>query len=165
MLSYYFNKKIALANGIALSGCTGGILVLAPLMRYLSDEYSWRGAMMISGGMMGNLCVFSALFRMTQDEVISMTGTQPVAMNHAIKSNKNSSEIVNSVKKINGNVDLQSRKRKTILMQKCEKRSNIVCKIIHEVINHSLCDDLFCVILFVWFSTLRIRFILCVQRY
>ncbi len=104
MLSYYFDKKIALANGITFSGCTGGMLVLAPLIQYLSDEYTWRGAMMISGGMLGNLCVFSALFRMTKDEVRSMARTRPAA----IKSSKSRPEVGHSIKTINGNVDLQS---------------------------------------------------------
>ena len=64
---------------------------------------------MISGGMMGNLCVFSTLFRMTPDEVRSMAGTQPVVTNFAMNSDKHNSEIDHSVKTVNGNIDLQSR--------------------------------------------------------
>ena len=77
VLGYYFHEKLALANGLGLSGGSVGMLFFAPLIRCLIDAYSWRGAMLICSGMLGNICVFSALFRMTQAEVISMAGVRP----------------------------------------------------------------------------------------
>ncbi len=77
VLGYYFNEKLGLATGIGLSGVTSGMFVIAPLIRYLNDEYSWRGAMLICGGMLGNICVFTSLYRLSQAEVISMVGIRP----------------------------------------------------------------------------------------
>ena len=53
------------------------MIILAPLIRYLNDEYSWRGAMTICGALLANTCVFTALFRMTAAEKTSMAGLRP----------------------------------------------------------------------------------------
>ncbi len=76
ILSYYFHKKLALAYGIGLSGGSIGMLFFAPLIRYLTDAFSWRGAMFLCGAILANTCVFTALFRITRAEVRSMTGIQ-----------------------------------------------------------------------------------------
>ena len=47
--------------------------------------------MMTIGGMLGNLCVFSALFRMSHAEMMSMTGTRPVVTENVIESTKENS--------------------------------------------------------------------------
>ncbi|XP_072048252.1 monocarboxylate transporter 12-like [Amphiura filiformis] len=92
VLGYYFDKKLALATGIGISGSGAGMLFLAPLIRYLNDEYSWRGAMLICGGMLGNICVFSSLFRMSQAEMISMTAIRPDVKDMQDKTTKQRSE-------------------------------------------------------------------------
>ena len=94
VLGYYFNDKFALANGIGHAGGTSGIFILAPLIRYLNDEYSWRGAMLICGGMLGNVCVVTSLYRLSQAEVISMAGIRPevksIPINTRMKCGKDS---------------------------------------------------------------------------
>ena len=95
VLGYYFNEKLALANGIGLSGGTLGILILAPLIRYLNDEYSWRGAMLICGGMLGNVCVVTSLYRLSQAEVKSMTGIRPEVKNLPLNTRKNCGKDIN----------------------------------------------------------------------
>ncbi|XP_072046753.1 monocarboxylate transporter 12-like [Amphiura filiformis] len=77
IVGFYFNKKLGLANGLGSCGSGMGILILSPLIRYLNDEYSWRGAMLICSGILGNLCVFAALFRMSKAEKKSMLGFRP----------------------------------------------------------------------------------------
>ncbi|XP_072019916.1 monocarboxylate transporter 12-like [Amphiura filiformis] len=96
VMGYYFKEKLALANGIGLSGLGMGIFILAPLMRYLNDEYSWRGAMTISGAILGNICVCASLFRMTASEAISMAGLGPESVEIALKpvpSNSNCEQL------------------------------------------------------------------------
>lgn len=63
MVGKYFNERRALANGIAMSGSGIGTFVLAPVVQLLIEQYSWRGALLIMGGFVSNLCVCGALMR------------------------------------------------------------------------------------------------------
>ncbi|XP_077470170.1 monocarboxylate transporter 12-B-like [Stigmatopora argus] len=63
MVGRYFNERKALAYGIAQSGSGIGTFILAPLVQLLIDQYSWRGAMLVLGGFVSNLCVCGALMR------------------------------------------------------------------------------------------------------
>ncbi|XP_030058917.1 monocarboxylate transporter 12 isoform X1 [Microcaecilia unicolor] len=63
MVGKYFNKRKALAYGIAMSGSGIGTFILAPVVQLLMEEYSWRGALLILGGFVLNLCVCGALMR------------------------------------------------------------------------------------------------------
>ncbi|XP_066303129.1 monocarboxylate transporter 13-like [Branchiostoma lanceolatum] len=62
MLGRYFDKRRALVNGIALSG-SGATFALAPICQFLEQEYGWRGALLLLGGVTLNLCVSGALLR------------------------------------------------------------------------------------------------------
>ncbi|GAA6232877.1 monocarboxylate transporter 12-B-like isoform X1 [Lates japonicus] len=63
MVGRYFNERKALAYGIALSGSGIGTFVLAPVVQLLIEQYSWRGALLILGGFVSNLCVCGALMK------------------------------------------------------------------------------------------------------
>ncbi|KAJ8318884.1 hypothetical protein KUTeg_003975 [Tegillarca granosa] len=63
VVAFYFEKKRALAIGLAVCGSGIGTFVFAPLLKYLMDEYDWRGALLIVGGVTMNLVVCGALFR------------------------------------------------------------------------------------------------------
>ncbi|KAM6915886.1 monocarboxylate transporter 12-B-like [Xenentodon cancila] len=63
MVGRYFIERKALAYGIALSGSGIGTFVLAPAVQLLIEQYSWRGALLILGGFVSNLCVCGALMR------------------------------------------------------------------------------------------------------
>lgn len=93
MVGTYFSERKALAYGVAMSGgdniahllltfprfassglfneflvgrCAGsgiGTFVLAPAVQLLIERYSWRGALLVLGGLVSNLCVCGALMR------------------------------------------------------------------------------------------------------
>ncbi|XP_067100844.1 monocarboxylate transporter 12-B [Osmerus mordax] len=63
MVGSYFCERKALAYGIAMSGSGIGTFVLAPVVQLLIEHYSWRGALLILGGFVSNLCVCGALLR------------------------------------------------------------------------------------------------------
>ncbi|XP_063819779.1 monocarboxylate transporter 12 [Pseudophryne corroboree] len=63
MVGKYFNKRKALAYGIAMSGSGIGTFILAPVVQLLIEQFSWRGALLILGGFVANLCVCGALMR------------------------------------------------------------------------------------------------------
>ncbi|KAK3601159.1 hypothetical protein CHS0354_019158 [Potamilus streckersoni] len=63
MVGQYFEKRRALATGIAVCGSGFGGFVFAPLCEYLLFEYGWKGAMWIISGIILNGVVFASLFR------------------------------------------------------------------------------------------------------
>lgn len=63
MVGVYFCERKALAYGIAMSGSGIGTFILAPVVQLLIEHYSWRGALLILGGFVCNLCVCGALLR------------------------------------------------------------------------------------------------------
>jgi len=50
IVGYYFDKKRALANGIATSGTGVGTLAFPPLMSWLIENYGWRQGSFILAG-------------------------------------------------------------------------------------------------------------------
>jgi MCP family monocarboxylic acid transporter-like MFS transporter 14 len=63
MVGYYFDKKRALATGVAVCGSGIGTFIFAPLGTFLVDEYGWKGANIIIGALILNGIVFGAIFR------------------------------------------------------------------------------------------------------
>ncbi|XP_021342422.1 monocarboxylate transporter 12-like [Mizuhopecten yessoensis] len=63
IVSYYFNRRRALATGIAVCGSGIGGFVFAPLSVLLLDAYGWKGAMWIISAIVLNGVVFGAVYR------------------------------------------------------------------------------------------------------
>jgi len=59
----WFEKRRALATGIAACGTGFGTTVYAPMTQYFIEEYGWRGTVLILAGTFFNVCVFGALMR------------------------------------------------------------------------------------------------------
>uniref|UniRef100_UPI00398E594F monocarboxylate transporter 12-like n=1 Tax=Pristiophorus japonicus TaxID=55135 RepID=UPI00398E594F len=80
----YFCKRKAMAYGLAMSGSGIGTFVLAPVVQLLIEQYSWRGALLILGGLVANICVCGALLRpltlvedLSNSTVSSMASRKP----------------------------------------------------------------------------------------
>lgn len=63
MLGLYFEKKRPVANALASAGECILTFVLTPLFQLLIDSYSWKGALLILGGLQLHLCVCGMLLR------------------------------------------------------------------------------------------------------
>ncbi|XP_050415574.1 monocarboxylate transporter 12 [Patella vulgata] len=63
MVGYYFEKRRALATGIACCGSGIGAFVFAPLCEFLLEEYNWQGATWILSAIVLNGLIFSAFYR------------------------------------------------------------------------------------------------------
>lgn len=63
MVGYYFEKRRALATGIACCGSGIGAFLFAPISNLLLEEYSWKGATWIMSGLMLNGLVFGIFYR------------------------------------------------------------------------------------------------------
>lgn len=63
MVGLYFEKRRPLANALASAGECVLTFALTPLFQLLIDSFSWRGALLILGGLQLNLCVCGILLR------------------------------------------------------------------------------------------------------
>lgn len=63
IVAYYFEKKRALATGLAVCGTGIGTFVFAPLIIVLLERYDWRGTLLILSGFFLNIMVFGSLMR------------------------------------------------------------------------------------------------------
>lgn len=63
MVARYFKKRRALANGLCLAGTSSGAFVQPILVEYLTNQFGFRGAMLIMGGLMLHISAFSLVYR------------------------------------------------------------------------------------------------------
>ncbi len=63
MLGLYFERRRPVANALASTGECILTFIFTPLFQLLIDSYSWRGALLILGGLQLNLCVCGMLLR------------------------------------------------------------------------------------------------------
>ncbi|XP_046558292.1 monocarboxylate transporter 14-like [Haliotis rubra] len=63
IVNQYFVKRRSLANALGSLGGGVGTLALPPLLQVMMSVYTWRGALLITGGLVLNCAVFGALFR------------------------------------------------------------------------------------------------------
>ncbi|KAK3575933.1 hypothetical protein CHS0354_029247, partial [Potamilus streckersoni] len=63
IFNFYFEKRRALANGIVVSASGIGSLGFPFIYRFLIDQYNLRGALLIIGGAVLNVCVAACFFR------------------------------------------------------------------------------------------------------
>ena len=84
-VGFYFERKRALATGIASSGAGCGILVMSLLSAHLLDVYDWRNALLIIAGVEFHSAIAGALCRpltspssrdVTNDEKNKMSATE-----------------------------------------------------------------------------------------
>ena len=62
-VGYYFERKRALATGIAVCGSGVGTFIMAPLSKYLLDVFDWQNALLILAGLILQGAVFGMLMR------------------------------------------------------------------------------------------------------
>lgn len=72
-VTYYFEKKRSFATGLAVCGSGLGTFMFAPLTKYLVEEYTWKGAVLILAGLLLNCIICGALFRPLQGEPSTRT--------------------------------------------------------------------------------------------
>lgn len=71
IVTVYFEKRRALATGIAVAGAGVGTLIFPPLTAYLMENYTWRGTFFIYAGIILNCVVCGALFRAPPTQKVS----------------------------------------------------------------------------------------------
>lgn len=63
IVSMYFNKRRALANGICVSGTAAGSFIFPILIEYLIHKFGFHGTLLLLGAGMLHVCVSATLYR------------------------------------------------------------------------------------------------------
>ncbi|KAI8499207.1 hypothetical protein Bbelb_229710 [Branchiostoma belcheri] len=63
IVGQYFTRRRAMATSLLMLGSSVASMAFPPLFQYLMDEYGWKGALLIIGGIMLNIVVAGALIR------------------------------------------------------------------------------------------------------
>ncbi|XP_033731373.1 monocarboxylate transporter 12-like [Pecten maximus] len=77
IVSFYFVKRRALANGIMVSGSGLSSFIFPYLYRYIIDQFSVTGAMIIISGLVLHMCVAGALLRQPQELSVCSEDRKP----------------------------------------------------------------------------------------
>lgn len=67
LVSQYFDKHRALANGICVSGTAAGSFVFPLLIELLVRDFGFHGTILLLGGCMLHVCVSATLYRPLDD--------------------------------------------------------------------------------------------------
>lgn len=63
IVSQYFDKHRALANGICVSGTAAGSFILPVLIKHLAENFGFHGTILVLGGCMLHVCVSATLYK------------------------------------------------------------------------------------------------------
>lgn len=67
IVSMYFNKRRALANGICVSGTAAGSFVFPILIEYLIHKFGFHSTLLLLGAGMLHVCVSATLYKPLED--------------------------------------------------------------------------------------------------
>jgi len=63
VVTIYFDRRRGLATGLAVTGSGVGALAFPPLIEWLTELYTWRGSMLIAGGIFLHIVAAGMLYR------------------------------------------------------------------------------------------------------
>ena len=92
---YYFDKRLARANGTAFAGVGIGIFAVPPLLQITIDYYGWQGALLIFAAIVGNIGVCAAIYKPSKLEIENRTGKQKTTESQYIELNRTSGHKAN----------------------------------------------------------------------
>ncbi|KAI8780177.1 monocarboxylate transporter 13 [Biomphalaria glabrata] len=92
MVGYYFERRRALATGIACCGSGIGAFLFAPFTEYLLHEYGWRGATWIISALIFNGSFFAIFYRPlpkpTTKEPAEVAKNNPIYRDPSLKAKR-----------------------------------------------------------------------------
>ncbi|XP_035898802.1 uncharacterized protein LOC118506152 [Anopheles stephensi] len=79
IVTSYFVKLRGLANGLCISGSALGSIILPPVLRFLLENYGYRGACLIMGGITLNVWVAAIFYEPVEKHMKRVRKVQPAA--------------------------------------------------------------------------------------
>ncbi|XP_052896512.1 monocarboxylate transporter 12 [Anopheles moucheti] len=77
IVTSYFVKLRGLANGLCISGSALGSIILPPVLRFLLENYGYRGACLIMGGITLNVWVAAIFYEPVEKHMKRVRKVQP----------------------------------------------------------------------------------------
>ena len=83
VVGLHFEKRRTLAMGMAVAGLGAGSMVFPPVIRYLDHVYAWKGAILVTAGLVLHIMVFASVYRpapkrhSTRGDSHALPGTHP----------------------------------------------------------------------------------------
>ncbi|CAK1591704.1 unnamed protein product [Parnassius mnemosyne] len=135
IVSQYFDKHRALANGICVSGTAAGSFVFPMLIEKLVDTYGLHGTVLLLGGGMLHVCVSATLYRPppTPRTVtpVTTTTTENTTLLHDIQEGKADPSKDNKLQNLfHTETELKLNQKNTLLSEDL-KQTNLLTEIIH----------------------------------
>ncbi|KAL2724393.1 monocarboxylate transporter 12 [Vespula squamosa] len=90
IVSQYFDKHRALANGICVSGTAAGSFVFPLLIETLVKNFGFHGTILLLGGCMLHVCVSATLYRPLENNYLPDVETKNDGLKSGEKKNDNS---------------------------------------------------------------------------
>ena len=111
--NYYFEKKRALANGIAKTGVSLSVFIYPPMTEYILSHFDWKAAVWVYGAVLIISCLFGALIRpleLTQiQKSNALSGNESVESCSILSLQK---EVIAFPKDVESAKDLQDKEKK-----------------------------------------------------
>ncbi|XP_026331363.1 monocarboxylate transporter 12, partial [Hyposmocoma kahamanoa] len=139
IVSQYFDKHRALANGICVSGTAAGSFVFPMLIDKLVDTFGLHGTWLLLGGGMLHVCVAATLYRPPPCQSdrsttpITSTTTENTTLLHDIQEGKADPIPIKDNRLLHlFQTDTElALNQKNLLLSEEPKRSNLITEIIH----------------------------------
>lgn len=138
IVSQYFDKHRALANGICVSGTAAGSFVFPMLIEKLVDMYGLHGTVLLLGGGMLHVCVSATLYRAAPAQSsnnggdrtpATTTTTEHTTLLHDIQEGKTDSKDSHLQNLFHQDLELSMNRKNSLLND--EKRNNLLSEIMH----------------------------------
>jgi len=85
IVSAHFERRRALATGLAVCGTGVGTVVFAPFVESLLRVYGWRGTLLIEAGLLLNCCVCATVY-IPPPPPPSTTLTTSSSLHHTVRN-------------------------------------------------------------------------------
>ncbi|KAJ8034615.1 Monocarboxylate transporter 12 [Holothuria leucospilota] len=87
VIGFYFQKRLAFANGVTYSGVGVGIIIIPLMVEFLSSRFTWKGALQVMSAITLLVCFNGLLFRPSDKEKYFLLQKETARKNRI--SNKN----------------------------------------------------------------------------
>ena len=117
MVGYYFDKRRALATGVAVCGSGIGTFLFAPVTNYLLKHFGWRGAMWITSSLVLHGTIFGAFYRPlrpVKNRTPQVVATDGLAVDKVAEIRSDHNNMLNRLKSDNSPVRSPSRRHRSL---------------------------------------------------
>ncbi|CAE1230985.1 Monocarboxylate transporter 14,Monocarboxylate transporter 12 [Acanthosepion pharaonis] len=114
MVGYYFDKRRALATGVAVCGSGIGTFLFAPVSNYLLQLFGWRGAMWITSSLVLHGVIFGAFYRPLRPAQTPQVMSDGITVDEITEMRSDHNNMLNRLKSEDNPVRNSSRRHRSL---------------------------------------------------